>query len=224
MKQTFKTICLPLRFKLGTVNCYLLKVTSGYILIDTGGTNNRTDLEEELRNAGCIPGNLKLIILTHGDFDHIGNASYLRHKYKSQLAMHRDDFGMIEHGDMFWNRKKPNIFIKIITGLLFKLKKVDAAKPDLSINEGFDPSSYGLSAKIVHVPGHSMGSLGILTSGGEFFCGDLFENTKQPTLNPIMDDIETAHLSVEKLRKMNVGTIYPGHGEPFTLDQLNLEK
>ncbi|MCF7826338.1 MAG: MBL fold metallo-hydrolase [Candidatus Marinimicrobia bacterium] len=217
-------MCLPLRFKLGTVNCYLLKVNSGYILIDTGGTNNRSALEEKLRNAGCIPGNLKLIILTHGDFDHIGNASYLRQKYKAELAMHQDDFGMIEHGDMFWNRKKPNIFIKILAGLLFKLKKADRAKPDLTIHEGFDLSGYGLSLAVVHVPGHSMGSIGILASGGEFFCGDLFENTKQPTLNTIMDDIETAYLSVERLRKINISTIYPGHGEPFTMDQLNLEK
>ncbi|RLI67201.1 hypothetical protein DRO91_10540, partial [Candidatus Heimdallarchaeota archaeon] len=31
-------------------------------------------LERELEKAGCKPGDLKLVVLTHGDFDHTGNA------------------------------------------------------------------------------------------------------------------------------------------------------
>jgi len=69
-----------LPYKLGGVNCYLIETDTGYILIDTGGSNKRTDLEKELESAGCQPGNLKLIVLTHGDFDHTGNAAYLRKK------------------------------------------------------------------------------------------------------------------------------------------------
>ncbi len=46
-----------------------IETDTGYILIDTGGSNKRTDLEKELASAGCKPGYLKLIVLTHGDFD-----------------------------------------------------------------------------------------------------------------------------------------------------------
>jgi hydroxyacylglutathione hydrolase len=49
-----------------------------------------------------------LIVITHGDFDHIGNAAYLRQKFGAKIAMHADDVGMAERGDMFWNRKKGN--------------------------------------------------------------------------------------------------------------------
>ncbi|MEN8120247.1 MAG: MBL fold metallo-hydrolase [Bacteroidota bacterium] len=218
MQQDFKTIRLNLPFKIGSVNCYLLKIDSGYILIDTGGTNKRTELEEEIVNAGCKPGNLKLIILTHGDFDHIGNAAYLRQKFNTKIAMHHDDFGMIEHGDMFWNRKKPNMLIKIIAGVILRLRKSDRIKPDIPIDDGYDLSNYGLDAKIIHIPGHSKGSIGILTSNGDLFCGDLFENTNKPVLNSIMDDLEVAKASVEKLKNLKINTVYPGHGKQFQME------
>jgi len=69
MPQEIKTIRLLLPYHLGSVNCYLIETDTGYILIDTGGSNKRTDLEKELASAGCKPGYLKLIVLTHGDFD-----------------------------------------------------------------------------------------------------------------------------------------------------------
>jgi hydroxyacylglutathione hydrolase len=102
----------------GGVNCHLVKTGDGYILIDTGSPTKRDHLKKGLESAGCKPGNLKLIILTHGDFDHAGNAAYLREKYGTKIALHQDDSGMVENGDMNWNRKakpdKISIFFKII--------------------------------------------------------------------------------------------------------------
>jgi len=69
------TISLSLPYRLGTVNCHLIETDTGYILIDTGCSNKRTELEKELESAGCKPDNLKLIVLTHGDFDHTCNAA-----------------------------------------------------------------------------------------------------------------------------------------------------
>lgn len=71
------TIAMP--FVLGaSVNCYLIRTSHGFVLIDTGMTNKRSKIEKELVGTGCLPRNLQLIILTHGDFDHCGNAGYLR--------------------------------------------------------------------------------------------------------------------------------------------------
>ncbi len=75
MPSKVNRINLSLPFRLGSVNCYLVTTDDGYILIDTGGSNNRADLEKALFSAGCEPGHLTLIIITHGDFDHIGNAA-----------------------------------------------------------------------------------------------------------------------------------------------------
>lgn len=218
MQQKIKTISLLLPYKLGSVNCYLIETDTGYILIDTGCSNKRTDLEKELESAGCKPGNLKLIVLTHGDFDHTGNAAYLCKKFGTKIAMHYDDSGMVERGDMFWNRKKGNILIRMMVPILFKFSKSERFKPDLYIEDGYDLSEYGFGAKVLHIPGHSKGSIGILTASGDLFCGDLLANRDKPVLNSIMDDSDAANASVEKLRSLKISTIYPGHGKPFPME------
>jgi glyoxylase-like metal-dependent hydrolase (beta-lactamase superfamily II) len=214
-----KAIRVLMPYKLGSVNCYLINNGSSYILIDTGSSNRRSELEQELENAGCKPGNLKLIILTHGDFDHIGNAAYLRLKFDSQIAMHIDDLEMAEHGNMFANRKQPNILIRTLISLLSRFDKKDWFKPDLFIKDGQDFSAFDFDAAALSIPGHSKGSIGILTTSGNLFCGDLFENQKKPSLNSIMDDLTAANASVEKLKNFEIKTIYPGHGEPFLMEQ-----
>ena len=201
-----------------SVNCYLVRTGDGFILIDTGRTNKRGTIEKELESAGCQPGNLMLIILTHGDFDHCGNAAYLRKKFGAQIAMHKDDSGMVERGDMLWNRNKQNNLIRIIFKLFFKLSKSDRFKPDLYIDEGYDFSGYGFDAKVLDIPGHSQGSIGILTASGDLFCGDLLANVGKPEIWSIIDDSVAAHASVEKLKRLQINTVYPGHGQPFPME------
>jgi glyoxylase-like metal-dependent hydrolase (beta-lactamase superfamily II) len=214
-----KTISLSLPLKMATVNCYLVETGSGYILIDTGSSNARADLEKALESAGCQPGDLALIVLTHGDFDHTGNAAYLRKKFGAKIAMHADDSGMAERGDMFWNRSQGNVILRMISPILFGFGKSKRFKPDLYLDEGDDLDEYGLDAQVISIPGHSLGSIGILTAGGDLFCGDLLENIEKPTLNSIMDDPAAANASVEKLKSLEIRTIYPGHGQPFPMEE-----
>lgn len=216
--QEIETITLSLPFKMGTVNCYWVKTDTGCILIDTGSANQRGVLESELESAGCRPGNLDLVVLTHGDFDHAGNAAYLGKTFGAKIAMHEDDAGMVERGDMFWNRKTGNVLLRWLSPILFGFGKQKRFTPDLFVEDGSDLSAHGFDARIVDLPGHSKGSIGILTAGGDLFCGDLLENTAKPALNSIMDDLMAANASVEKLAGMGIKTVYPGHGSPFSMD------
>ncbi|RJQ28417.1 MAG: MBL fold metallo-hydrolase [Peptococcaceae bacterium] len=214
MSEEIKTI------NLGGVNCHIVETGDGYILIDTGSPTKRADFVKKLESAGCKPGNLKLIILTHGDYDHTGNAAYLRKKYGTKIAMHHDDSGMVERGDWNWNRKaKPDKFSIIfrIVSFLIRPGKFDIFKPDLTIGEGFALSEYGLDAKVLHIPGHSKGSVGILTSTGDLFCGDLLYNIGIGI--PFIDNLADFNASVEKLKKLNINTVYPGHGKPFPMEK-----
>ena len=145
MSQEIKAI------NFGGVNCYLVKGSDGYIMIDTGFSSKRAYLEKELETAGVMPGYLKLIILTHGDSDHADNCVYLREKYGAKIAMHYDDSGMVEHGDMSWNRKaKPDKvsitfkFVTLVFGRLSKSNKFNTFKPDIYLEEGQSLSEYGL--------------------------------------------------------------------------------
>lgn len=223
MQPAIETISLSLPLGLGSVNCYLLKAKIGHVLIDTGYQGRRTDLEKRLEGAGCRPGDLKLVVITHGDFDHTGNASYLREKFGARIAMHHDDAGMAERGDMFWNRRRGNVFLRVVTSVLFGFGKKARFEADLWVTDGYDLSEYGLDARVVSIPGHSQGSIGIVTAEGDIFCGDLFTNRDGPALNSIMDDLRVANASVAKLRSLGVNTVYPGHGKPFPISEFVTE-
>jgi glyoxylase-like metal-dependent hydrolase (beta-lactamase superfamily II) len=202
------------------VNCYLIQTAGGHVLIDTGGSNARQALRSELECAGCTPGSLRLVLLTHGDFDHIGNAAYLRSVFGAPIAMGHDDAAMAEHGDMFVHRKRPNILVRTLVPLFTGFGPSERFTPDILLDEGYDLSQHGLEASVIGLPGHSRGSIGILTAGGDLFCGDLFENTKRPALNSLIDDPAAAQASLAKLAALKVTTVYPGHGRPFAMELL----
>jgi glyoxylase-like metal-dependent hydrolase (beta-lactamase superfamily II) len=217
--QGIITITLPLQYRMGSVNCYLVSTGTGFILIDTGGSNGRRQLATAMRDAGCSPGDLGLIILTHGDFDHIGNAAWLREEYGARIAMHEDESGMAEHGDMFWNREFGNALTRVMARLFFRLGRSNRFQPDIHVEDGSDLSEHGFDATVLSIPGHSKGSIGILTADGDLFCGDLLDNRGKPKFSAIMDDATAAGASVRTLRTRTIGTVYPGHGKPFRMEE-----
>jgi hydroxyacylglutathione hydrolase len=217
-QQKVRSMSLRLPFRLGSVNCYVVETGSGFVLIDTGASNRRREVERELGSAGCRPGNLKLIILTHGDFDHTGNAAYLRGKFGAKIAMHRDDAGMLERGDIFWNRKSGNFLIRAVASFLFRFGQSQRCRPDVYLEDGDDLSGHGFYAKVIHIPGHSKGSIAVLTADRALFCGDLLEYKGRPVLNSIIDDRAAAQASFDRLKGLKAKTVYPGHGE--SLDSL----
>jgi hydroxyacylglutathione hydrolase len=148
---------------------------------------------------------LKLIILTRGYSDHADNCAYIREKYGAKTAMHTNDSGMVEHGDMTWNRKakpdKVSIMFRImqIFGRLSKQGNFNTFKPDIYIEDGQDLSEY-------------------LTTKGDLFCGDLLYNIAGFNF---IDDLADFHASINKLKSLKINTVYPGHGKPFPMSSLS---
>lgn len=213
--------------RLRGVNCYLMTVDGGFVLIDTGDSVRRDRLEAELERAGCRPGMLRLIALTHGDFDHAGNAAFLRDRYGAEIGMHRDDAGRVERADWDLGMKpKPDRFtllFRVISRLALRFidpSKFDRFTPDVFLEDGQSLSAYGSDAVVLHLPGHTRGSIGILTSSGELFCGDLMSNFVRPSLHFFIDDMAAAAADISSLKALGVVTVYPGHGKPFRLERL----
>lgn len=208
--------------RLSSVNCYLVKNTSGFFLIDTGMAGTRANLEKELEQAGCNPDNLRLIVITHGDSDHSGNGAYLQEKFGTKIAIHPDESKSIESGNFLASRNANLTFLnKILLGLIkpfFALRKADRFKADVFLKDGYNLLEWGLDAAVLHIPGHSRGSIGVLTDSGELFCGDLMSNDGQPRLH-FVDELEAAKASVEKLRMRAIKVVYPGHGKSFTMEE-----
>ena len=225
MSSEPETSDMIIRIEQNQTNCYLLKVNDGFILIDTGFTKHRQEIAEQMEKAGCTQGKLKLIILTHGDFDHTGNCTYFRDKHDCKVAMHSSDVGMVERGDFFWNRENRSItkiLGKLMISLLrMNLKKEDRFSPDILLEDMQDISDLGLDAKVIHIPGHSKGSIGILTNDGDFFCGDLFVNTSNPEKNKMISNVDEYESSIRKVRGFEIRTIFPGHGKPFMMNDVS---
>jgi len=208
---------------LSGVNCYLVSADRGFALIDTGLPERREDLARELEKAGCVPGALRLIILTHGDYDHAGNAAYLRATYGVPIAMHRMDAKRVETAD--WSlgfKARPDKFdfpFSLISRFI-KPGRFEVFSPDLYLDEGQELAAYGIDASILYLPGHTKGSIGVLTSAKELFCGDLLANMVRPGLHFFLDDIADARMSVMKIESVGARAIHPGHGKAFLFSKM----
>ena len=229
MKQDI--ICIDL----GGINSYLVKSEEGFLLVDTGGhitmdkvfTNRLEKLKEELDKAGVNEDNLKLIILTHGHNDHAANAAYLRELYHTKIAMHPLDAEQVEKPDM--DKMMSSFqYRSVALTLLFKILKKKITKinqktiddftpftPDILLGDGDELSQYGFDVKIIHIPGHTQGSIGLLTGEGELICGDILANMKKPGKAPNAEDFQTLDKSIQKISNLKVVKLYPGHGKPF---------
>ncbi len=202
-------------------NCYLLKSDLGFCLIDTGSSWQRLSLSRQLIKVGCRPGQLRLVVVTHADFDHTGNCPWLRRKYGCPVAIHAAESPALEQARMSLSRKTMASRIYRFAVDTFGRIVGRPFKPDILLDDGASLLPYGFDAKIVHVPGHTTGSIGVLTVDGGFFCGDLLRNTRRrPEKNPLMDNAGELEASVIKLGSLPVKRIYPGHGRPFTMAEL----
>jgi hydroxyacylglutathione hydrolase len=207
---------------MGFVNCYLIKAGEGYILVDTGFPGTRETLEKELDKAGCTPGKLKLIIMTHGDIDHSGNCAYLKSRYQVKTAIHKNDASMVENGEMLMHRKVRSLLRRLMHVFMARSKRFqkiisgfERFKPDILFEGGESLAAYGVDAKIVFVPGHTPGSIGVLLGNGDFIAGDTLNNGGKPGTAVIVSDEALLAESIKKIRELNAGTVYPGHGKPF---------
>jgi glyoxylase-like metal-dependent hydrolase (beta-lactamase superfamily II) len=208
--------------KLGIVNAYLLHQNDDFIMIDTGYSGNRKKLILALEEAGCKRGHLKLIVLTHADGDHIGNASYLREEYGSKIAMSKADSTMAETGDQTLSRKATPDHLSLLFTVVMKMgssknpNRSEGFVSDLYLEDGQSLKPFGFDATVIALPGHSKGSIGILTSEGDLFCGDLIYNL--PGFGYIDDKVEHTQ-SINRVKHLHPRLIYPGHGKAFTLKE-----
>lgn len=214
---------------LGMVNAYLVKNKNGYFLIDTGIPMTRYKLERALELEGVKLNEIKLVIITHGDIDHIGNCAYLQKKYGLKIAVHEADAWMCRTGKSIQNRKrkssplakiKSSVIGQLIIKPLMKKYPLEAFEPDMILSDGQDFIKEGFDAKVVHIPGHSMGSIGILTGDSDFFSGDTINNRKRPTVADIVENEALLVKSLDKIKILNVRNVYPGHGSPFLMAEL----
>ncbi|KYC44542.1 MAG: metal-dependent hydrolase [Candidatus Methanofastidiosum methylothiophilum] len=210
--------------KVGLTNCYLLKSDSCNILIDTGYKGKAKIILDYLETNGINAKSIKLIILTHGHYDHIGNAIELKKVTGAKILIHKNELPLLRSGVTDSQSTKPlNIWGKI---LLSKISSIDTTfeeiKPDIIIESEFDLNSYGIKGRIISTPGHSKGSISIILDSGDAFIGDLGMNGLPLRIGPgepiFGEDISEIYKSWDKLVKNKAKSVYPSHGESFDIE------
>ena len=209
----------PIHCGFGTV--YALK-GDGVILIDGGDPNKVDNIKKGLAKALIQPEEIKLIILTHGHWDHVGSARDIKQMTRARTLMHHKDMHFLADekptqppGLNSWGRTASALLTFISPMIHVPKFEVDiiAEDKELSLAE------YGIPGRIIPTPGHSWGSVSVLLDSGEAFVGDLAMNSFPMRLNPGLpifgDDMTIVKASWKKLIDNGAKTVYPAHGKSF---------
>lgn len=200
------------RIRCGIANCYLLKGDGGAILVDATNPGNEAEIVKQMQQQGIQPGDLKLIFITHGHMDHFGSADRLKFLYGVPTAMHTADA-----------RPMPSIRSKGLIGRLMlaasrpAIYKQPIFQPDINLVDGMRLDEYGVGGAVLHLPGHSAGSTGILLDDGRLIAGDMYMNILRPGPAHIFEDYGQLTASDSKIKSHGVSVVYPGHGKAFKL-------
>ncbi len=195
----------------GVDNCYVIRGKQGDILIDTCTEEYRREIETWLHNY-----NVKLIALTHGHNDHIGNAAYFAKLCGAKIAMCAYDMKLARNNGIH-KLYTVGLMGKIVMAASEKLFK-HTAEPfgiDIFLDDGMSVGeSFGAECKAVRLDGHTRGSFGFL-SGGDFYIGDAAMNFLYPDFTAICESPKAARESLKKIKDIHPKRIFFGHGKPI---------
>ena len=205
---------------LGITRCYLIR-GDNLILIDGGMPNKGDVFRKALSKLSIDPREIKLIVITHGHWDHIGSVRDIRELTGARTAIHELDRGCLEKGK---ERRAPGVTRcgRFMTGMIGSFSgriRIPITDADITLGDEFQLAQFGIDGSIIHTPGHTLGSVSVLLETGEAFVGDLAMNmfplTVRPGLPIFAEDLQKVKESWKMLLNRGAKTVYPAHGKPF---------
>lgn len=199
------------QIKCGNGNCYIVRDEDSSILIDTARPKYRDIILEN-----CKKENVKLIVLTHTHMDHCQNALFLSQELNIPIAISKEDEALITN-NMNQSLSTKTLLGKLILFLSLKSFQNDVIpffKASIFLSEGDSLSEYGVRAKIIALPGHTNGSIGLDIEKEGIIVGDALMNMFYPTLSMLYHNYEQMIESANKISKFGNRKIYFGHGKP----------
>jgi glyoxylase-like metal-dependent hydrolase (beta-lactamase superfamily II) len=218
----------PSLHRLGSslVNSYLVEEAGLVTIIDAGLPGYWSDLQGELAAMGRSLDDVRGVVLTHGDTDHIGFAERIHRELGVPVHVHELDAARAR-GEV----KKPNSgWGPIRIGPLVGFLLYTARKGGLRIPPLTDLVTFGGGAtldlpgapRIVHLPGHTPGSVAFhVPAVDAIFMGDAFTTrsvlTGEVGPRPAPFTLEPAQAisSLAKLEGLQARWVLPGHGEAW---------
>lgn len=219
------TQIIPFHSSINT--CYILR-DKGAVLIDGAWPGESSAFAKRLLEAGIKPEEIRLIILTHGDFDHVGGAKEIQELTGAKIVMHQHDRINLEEGIFHWPEGVTawgKVSRAMMIPMVKKKAKFPPAKVDVIVgDDGLSLKEYGIPGRIIHTPGHTYGSISVLLETGDAFVGCMAQNRTpfvfRPKLPIYAKDLELLKESWVQVINLGARTIYPGHGNPFPVDKI----
>ncbi len=188
-------------------NVYLVVTEDGLLLVDTGMPGNAKRILAFTKNLGYQPRDLRFIVLTHCDIDHVGSVAALKELTGAQVAIHELDAPVLS------GEQKPQKG-GLAMVVLYRLLWFRPAVPGLLLTDG--DTIGGLH--VMHAPGHTAGSLALHRDDGVVFCGDALLSNKHGQVRPpdprLALDRAQALASAERIKALPVKLLLTGHGAP----------
>ena len=189
-------------------NTFLLYDETKECVIIDAGCNEEHEFQQV--DNFLQENNLKLmyIINTHCHIDHIMGNSYLVKKYGVESIAHKYDMPLLERSNDM--------------AMAFGFNVQQPPVPNKFVQEGDEITFGNTNLKVIHVPGHSPGSIVLYNEHEKYLiAGDVLFSGGIGRADLPGGDYETLIKGIqEKLFSLNGDiVVYPGHGESTSIEK-----
>ena len=152
---------------------YLITTPAGHILINTGVNDSAPAIRANIEALGFKFSDIKLLLATHGHWDHVGAMAEIKRVTGARMLMHEADADLLETGggqDYRFPQGRGTIYEPI--------------KVDQRLRDGDKVRHGGMELTVHHHPGHTRGSTSFTYSTRE--AGRTYNVliVNMPTINP----------------------------------------
>ncbi|MFD0275186.1 MBL fold metallo-hydrolase [Kitasatospora sp. NPDC127111] len=214
-----KVIPVPVLGK-RNVNAFLL-LGRRAVLVDTGIPGSGARILARIAEHGIEPRDVSAIVITHAHIDHFGSAAELRRATGAPVVAHVADLGPYTTGRIREPYLPTGRFGRFLDRLDAFHEHAEPFRPDVLVDGPGALYEYGVDARIMPTPGHTAGSISVLTDEGDLVAGDLVATSflgvahGRPANPPFHDDPVGNLASLRAMLALKPTTLHVGHGGPL---------